>query len=203
MTFHPTMDYGRGHHQSARALPEEGPAFVYTAERRAELDEMLARYPPDQRKSAILAALYLVQAQQGYLTRRGMAHVAEVIGCTAADVEDVASFYTMFYTRPVGRYVIQVCRTLSCALAGAERVTEALSNVLGVAPGGTDAAGEFTLVEVECLGACDRAPVVGVNDLWQECQHADGVRALVDDLRARGDAAVTGCHLRVERRETS
>jgi NADH-quinone oxidoreductase subunit E len=193
------MDYGRGHHQSARALPEEGPAFVFTAEHRATLDEIFTHYPPDQRKSAILAALYLVQAQQGYITRNGMRHVAEIIGCTPADVEDVVSFYTMFYTRPVGRYVIQVCRTLSCALMGAERVTEELSRVLGVKPGDTDAAKEFTLIEVECLGACDRAPVVGVNDHWHECQSADDVRALVDALRTRGPAALTGCHLKVER----
>ena len=74
MSFHPSMDYGRGHHQSARALPEEGPPFVYSAENRAKLDEICARYPPDQRKSAILAALYLVQAQQGYITRNGIRH---------------------------------------------------------------------------------------------------------------------------------
>ena len=126
MSFHPSMDYGRGHHKSARQLPEEGPAFAYTAENRAKLEEICARYPPEQRKSAILAALYLAQQQQGYLTRNAMRHVAEVIGCTPADVEDVVSFYTMFYTRPVGRHVLQVCRTLSCALMGAERVTEEL-----------------------------------------------------------------------------
>ena len=121
------MDYGRGHHKSARALPEEGPAFAYTAENRAKLEEICARYPPEQRKSAILAALYLAQHQQGYLTRNAMRHVAAAIGCTPADVEDVVTFYTMFYTRPVGRHVLQVCRTLSCALMGAERVTEELS----------------------------------------------------------------------------
>jgi NADH-quinone oxidoreductase subunit E len=197
MTFHPAMDYGRGRHQSARALPDEGPPFVYTSERRARLEEICGRYPADQRKSAILAALYLAQDQQGHLTRNAMRHVAEAIGCTPADVEDVVSFYTMFYTRPVGRYVIQVCRTLSCALLGAERVTEALSAVLGIAPGETDQAREFTLLEVECLGACDRAPVVGVNDHWHECQRPEDVRALVDGLRARGPEVLTGCHLRV------
>jgi len=191
------MDYGRGRHLSARALPDEGPPFVYTAERRARLDEICGRYPPDQRKSAILAALYLAQDQQGYLTRNAMRHVAEAIECTPAEVEDVVSFYTMFYTRPVGRHVIQVCRTLSCALMGAERVTEELSTVLGIAPGETDDAREFTLLEVECLGACDRAPVVGVNDHWHECQRPEDVRALVDGLRRRGPDVLTGCHLRV------
>jgi len=199
MSFHPTMDYGRGHHQSARQVPEEGPAFVYTAENRAKLEEICARYPAEERKSAIIAALYLAQHQQGYITGNAMRHVAEAIGCTPADVEDVVSFYTMFYTRPVGRYVIQVCRTLSCALMGAERVTEELANTLGIAVGETDKAGEFTLLEVECLGACDRAPVVGVNDAWHECQNAEDVTQLVDWLRARGTAALTGCHLKVEK----
>jgi NADH-quinone oxidoreductase subunit E len=193
------MDYGRGRHQSARALPEEGPAFAYTAANREALEAVCRRYPPDQRKSAILAALYLAQHQQGYLTRNAMRHVADVIGCSAADVEDVVSFYTMFYTRPVGRHVLQVCRTLSCALMGAERVTEELSRALGLAPGQTDQAGEFTLLEVECLGACDRAPVVGVNDHWHECQRPEDARALVERLRARGAAALTGCHLNVEK----
>jgi NADH-quinone oxidoreductase subunit E len=193
------MNYGTGHHRSARQLPEEGPAFVYSAERRARLEEICARYPAEQRKSAILAALYLAQHQQGYLTRNAMRHVAEVIRCTPADVEDVVSFYTMFYTRPVGKHVLQVCRTLSCALMGAERVTEALAKGLGIRPGETDPAGEFTLLEVECLGACDRAPVVGVNDHWHECQKPEDVKRLVDGLRANGPASLTGCHLHVEK----
>ncbi|HSF99905.1 MAG TPA: NADH-quinone oxidoreductase subunit NuoE [Vicinamibacterales bacterium] len=198
MTFHPRMDYGPGHHKSARALPEEGPAFVYTAENAATLEEICARYPPERRKSAILAALYLAQHQQGYITRNAMRHVAEVIRCTAADVEDVVSFYTMFYTRPVGRHVVQVCRTLSCALRGAERVTEELAARLGIRPGETDADGEFTLIEVECLGACDRAPVVMVNTDWHECLRPGDAAKLVDELRAKGTAALTGCHLKKE-----
>ena len=199
MSFHPNMDYGRGRHQSMRSLPEEGPVFAYTAENRAALETICARYPAERRKAAILAALYLAQHQQGFITRNAMRHVADVIGCTAAEVEDVVTFYTMFYTRPVGRHVLQVCRTLSCALMGAERVTEELEAAIGIERGTTDAAGEFTLIEVECLGACDRAPVVGVNDEWHECQRPDEVRALVDALRARGTAAVTGCHLQVEK----
>jgi NADH-quinone oxidoreductase subunit E len=195
VSFHPQMDYGRGHHKSARALPEEGPAFVYTAENRARLEDICSRYPAEWRKSAILAALYLAQAQQGHITRNAMRHVAEAIGCTAADVEDVVTYYTMFYTRPVGKFVLQVCRTLSCALMGAERVTEELSNALGIAAGETDASGQFSLFEVECLGACDRAPVVGVNDAWHECQRPEDARALVEGLRTKGEAALTGCHL--------
>lgn len=199
MSFHPAMDYGRGHHKSARALPEEGPPFEYTAENRERLETICARYPDQHRKSAILAALYIAQHQQGHLTRNAMRHVAEVIRCTPAEVEDVVTFYTMFYTRPVGRHVLQVCRTLSCALMGAERVTEELSKTLGILPGQTDEAGEFTLLEVECLGACDRAPVVGVNDDWHECQSPDDVQQLVSGLRSQGTAALTGCHLKVKK----
>ena len=193
------MDYGRGHHKSARALPEEGPAFAYTAENRARLEEICTRYPPERRQSAILYALFIAQQQHGHLTLNAMRHVAEVIRCTPAEVEDVVSYYVMFFTRPVGKYVVQVCRTLSCALMGAERVTDELSQVLGLQPGETDAKREFTLLEVECLGACDKAPVVGVNDDWHECQKPEDVRALVDGLRTRGPAALTGCHLKVER----
>jgi NADH-quinone oxidoreductase subunit E len=143
--------------------------------------------------------LFVAQQQQGHITRNVMRHVAEFIGCTPAEVEDVVTYYVMFFTRPTGKYVLQVCRTLSCALMGAERVTEELTQVLGLQPGETDAAREFTLIEVECLGACDKAPVIGVNDDWHECQRPEDARALVEGLRARGAAALTGCHLEVKR----
>ncbi len=117
---------------------------------------------------------------------------------TRADVEDVVSYYTMFYTRPVGKFVVNVCRTLSCALNGAERVTEELCGKLGIKPGETDASGTFTLMEVECLGACDRAPAVMVNDSWHECLTPDGASKLMEDLRARGEAALSGCHHVIE-----
>jgi len=199
MSFHPLMDYGRGHHQSSRTLADEGPAFVFTPEHLARLEEICLRYPAEQRKSAVLAALYMAQRQQGYISRNAMKAVAAAIRCTPAEVEDVVSFYTMFYQRPVGRHVVQVCRTLSCALNGAERVTEELQKVLGIAPGQTTADGAFSLFEVECLGACDRAPVVGVNDHWHECQKPDDAKALIEGLKANGGASLTGCHLHVEK----
>jgi NADH-quinone oxidoreductase subunit E len=147
----------------------------------------------------VLPSLYLAQAQQGYITANAIRHVSELLGITPADVEDVVSFYTMFYTKPVGKFVLQVCRTLSCALNGAERVTEELRGKLGIRSGETDASGTFTLVEVECLGACDRAPVVMVNDAWHECLKPEDAGKLVDDLRARGEDAVSGCHHIVEK----
>jgi NADH-quinone oxidoreductase subunit E len=198
MSFHPVIPYGTRQHASERKVAEPGPPFAYTPERRTLLEEVASRYPPERRRSAILPALYLAQEQQGYITANVMRHVAAVIGCSPAEVEEVVSFYTMFYTKPVGKYVLQVCRTLSCALQGAERVTEALSRTLGIAPGETDPAGEFTLLEVECLGACDRAPVVMVNDRWHERVDPAAAARLRDDLRARGEAALTGCVHRVD-----
>jgi NADH-quinone oxidoreductase subunit E len=100
----------------------------------------------------------------------------------------------MFYTRPVGKYVVQVCRTLPCALRGAERVTEELVEALGTAPNGTDPSGTFTLMEVECLGACDKAPLVMVNDSWHECVAPEGAKKLAAELFARGEDTLTGCH---------
>ncbi len=199
MSFHPKMAYDATFHKSSRELEDEGPAFVFTAENRARFDAIVTRYPPDRRRSAVLPALYLAQHQQGYITANAIRHVAEVLGITRADVEDVVSFYTMFYTRPVGRFVLQVCRTLSCALNGAERVTEELAATLGIKPGETDPSGTFTLLEVECLGACDRAPVVMVNDAWHECHKPEDAGKLVNDLRTRGEAALSGCQHVVER----
>jgi NADH-quinone oxidoreductase E subunit len=200
MSFHPLMVYDSEHFQkSERGRLDEGKPFEFSAERRAILDDMLTKYPPDQKRSAVLGALYLVQEQEGYLTASGMRHVAGILGMTAAEVDDVATYYVMFFKERVGKYVFQVCRTLSCALGGAERVTEALSEKLGIKPGQTDPSGLFTLLEFECLGACDRAPVVMVNnEHWHEKATPESCAKLVDDIKARGGAAVSGCHLRVE-----
>jgi len=200
VSFHPRVEYAT-FHRSERKLAEIGEAFTYTPEHQAIFNELVTHYPDDQRKSAILYALFLVQKQQGYISGTSMRFVAEQIRCTPAEVEDVVSYYTMFYTKPVGKYVLNVCRTLSCALLGAERVTEELSAKLGIGPGQTTADGMFTLMEVECLGACDRAPVLMINDDgWHERLAPEQVGSFVDDLRARGYAALTGCHLHVERK---
>jgi NADH-quinone oxidoreductase E subunit len=198
VSFHPKMAYDATFHRSTRRLAEPGAPFAYTAENRARLDEIVTRYPADRKRSAVLPALYLVQHQQGYITASAMQHVAGILEITPADVEDVVSYYTMFYTRPVGRFVLSVCRTLSCALNGAERVTEEICSKLSIKPGETDGTGTFTLLEVECLGACDRAPVIMVNDAWQEAVDPAAVGRLLDDLRARGEAALSGCHHVVE-----
>jgi NADH-quinone oxidoreductase subunit E len=201
MSFHPLMAYDAERFQkSERKLMDEGSAFTLTSDRRAKLDDILTKYPPEQKRSAVLAALYLVQEQQGHLTANGIRHVAPILGMTPAEVDDVASYYVMFFKERVGKYVLQVCRTLSCALAGAERVTEALSEKLGIQIGQTDASGMFTLTEFECLGACDRAPIVMVNnEHWHEKVKPEDVGKLLDAIKSKGDAAFSGCHLKVER----
>lgn len=200
MSFHPKMAYDATFHKSTRTLADNGPAFTFTPENRARLDEIVTRYPADRSRSAVLPALYLVQYQQGYITGHSMRHVAEILKMTPADVEDVVSYYTMFYTKPVGTFVLSVCRTLSCAVNGAERVVEEICNHLHIKPGQTDASGTFTLIEAECLGACDRAPVIMVNDAWQELQRPEDIPALLENLRQHGEAALTGCHLVVEKK---
>jgi NADH-quinone oxidoreductase E subunit len=200
MSFHPIMPYREGFQKSDRVLLPEGEPFAYTPQRAAQLEEICGNYPPERRKSAVLAALYLVQEQQGYLTANALRHIAQFLRITPAEVEDVATYYVMFFKAPVGKYVLQVCRTLSCALAGAERVTESLSEKLGIKIGETDPSGTFTLVEFECLGACDRAPVVMVNnEHWHEKATPESCSKLVDDLKTRGIAVLSGCHLKVER----
>ena len=201
MSFHPLMPYGsEGFQKSERTMMPVGEPFTFTPERAAKLEEICSKYPPERRKSAVLAALYLVQEQQQYITAAAMRHVAEFLRLTPAEVEDVATYYVMFFKAPVGKYVLQVCRTLSCALAGAERVTETLSEKLGIGLGETDPSGTFTLLEFECLGACDRAPVVMVNnEHWHEKATPESCSTLVDDLRSRGVPALSGCHLKVER----
>jgi NADH-quinone oxidoreductase subunit E len=201
MSFHPLMVYDSEHfHKSERARLDEGAPFTFTPERRAKLDDIVTKYPADQKRSAVLAALYLVQEQEGYLTANGMRHVASILEMTPAEVEDVATYYVMFFRERVGKYVLQVCRTLSCALNGAERVTEALSEKLGIKVGETDPSGMFTLLEFECLGACDRAPIVMVNnEHWHEKVRPEDVGRLIDEMKAKGEAAFSGCHLKVER----
>ena len=185
MSFHPLMVYDPAKFQkSEREVVDEGPPFTLT---------------PDRKRSAVLAALYLVQEQQGYLTGNAMRHIAPLVDLAPAEVEDVATYYVMFYRQPVGKYVLQVCRTLSCALNGAELVTEALSEKLGIGVGETDPSGMFTLLEFECLGACDRAPVLMVNnELWHETLRPEHAGRLLDEIKAKGDSAFSGCHLKME-----
>ena len=178
MSFHPQMEYAPAQfHRSERKLADEGPPFAYTPENQAKFDENVTHYPPEQRKSAILYALYLAQGQQGYLTGNAMRFVAQQIGCSTADVEDVVSYYTMFYTKPVGKRVLNVCRTLSCALLGAERVTEELSEKLGITPGADDAGRR---VHADRGGVPGRVRPRAGGDGQRRLARAAGARAGVD-----------------------
>ena len=177
MSFHPLMAYDA-------ALPEVGaqdratraPPFTFTPERRAaagrHADEVSAR--PEALGGARARSIWC-RSSRAISPATACATSREILDMTPAEVEDVATYYVMFFQEPVGKYVLQVCRTLSCALLGAERVTEALSEKLGIKVGETDASGLFTLLEFECLGACDRAPIVMVNnEHWHETGAARG-----------------------------
>jgi NADH-quinone oxidoreductase subunit E len=123
--------------------------------------ELIARYP--QPRSALLPILFLLQAEDGYVSPAGVAQAAQLLGLTKAEVGAVATFYTMFRRRPVGKYLVSVCKTLPCQLRGSRDISAAMAERLEVPLGGTDAGGMVTVEEVECLAACDGAPVVQVN----------------------------------------
>ena len=124
-------------------------------------EELIAHYP--QPRSALLPILFLLQAEDGYVSPAGVAQAAQLLGLTKAEVGAVATFYTMFRRRPVGKYLVSVCKTLPCELRGSREISAALCERLEVPLGGTDQSGMVTVEEVECLAACDGAPVVQVN----------------------------------------
>ena len=126
------------------------------------IDALLTRFP--MKGSALLPALYLVQEEKGHVSEESMTYVASKIGVSPAFVAGVVSFYTMFHRHPVGRHHVQVCRTLPCALAGSDDLMAHLKTRLGIPDGGTTADGKFSLASVECLGACDRAPFLQINE---------------------------------------
>jgi NADH-quinone oxidoreductase subunit E len=146
----------------------------------ARAEELIARYP--QRRSALLPILFLLQAEDGYVSPAGVAQVANLLGLTMAEVGAVATFYTMFRRRPVGKYLVSVCKTLSCQLRGSRDISAALTERLGVPVGGTDQSGMVTVEEVECLAACDGAPVVQVNTENYERLGTEEALALLEAL---------------------
>jgi len=130
---------------------------------RAECEALVARYP--QRLAALIPILHLAQRKLGgWISPELEAGIAKYLGCADQHVRGVLTFYTMFNTKPVGRHHVQVCRTLSCWLRGAGELTACLKRTTGLAPGQTDAEGRFTVSEVECLGLCETAPALFVND---------------------------------------
>ncbi|HSK35278.1 MAG TPA: NAD(P)H-dependent oxidoreductase subunit E, partial [Actinomycetota bacterium] len=143
-------------------------------------EELIARYP--QRRSALLPILFLLQAEDGYVSPAGVAQVAQLLGLTKAEVGAVATFYTMFRRRPVGKYLVSVCKTLPCQLRGSRDISEAMASRLQVPLGGTDESGMVTVEEVECLAACDGAPVVQVNTENYERLSKDEALELLEAL---------------------
>jgi len=146
-----------------------------------EFERILSRYP--DREAAILPALYLWQQEHGSVSDEGITCIAELLGLSTARIEGVATFYTMYNRKPVGRYHVQVCQNLSCSLMGAEHLIEHLANRLGVKPGETTSDGTFTLSTAECLGSCGTAPVMQVNDDYYENLTGDAIDAILDKCR--------------------
>jgi NADH-quinone oxidoreductase subunit F len=138
----------------------------FSVENKKRFDEVLARYPV--KRSALLPALHLAQAQEGHLSAATLEYVASLLDLTVAQVHDTASFYTMFRFKPEGKTLLEFCTTLSCALGGAEELMHGTCKKLGIQPGQTSADGKFTVKGVECLAACGGAPAVQVNGEWLE-----------------------------------
>jgi NADH-quinone oxidoreductase E subunit len=151
----------------------------FSATAKQELDRIFGRYTTQQ--AALLPALYLAQREFGYVSVEAMEYVAGLVGLSPARVYEVATFYTMYNKQPVGKYFIQVCTNISCALRGGMDLLAYLSKKLGIAEGQTTQDGRFTLVKVECLGACGNAPVMQVNDDYYE----NLTPAKVDELLER------------------
>ena len=129
---------------------------------RAELEKLAKRYPT--REALMLPALWMVQREQGWISHEAMEHVADVLGVSPVRVYSVVSFYHMFHDKPPGKYNIQVCHTLSCSLLGAERILGHLKDKLGISAKEITEDGRFMIQRVECLGACENAPVCQIND---------------------------------------
>jgi NADH-quinone oxidoreductase subunit E len=149
-----------------------------------EAKEILGRYPEGRERSAIMPLLYLVQSVEGFVSRGGLTEVAALLGLTTAEVEAVATFYTMYRLRPTGTHVVSVCTNLACMLRGARDVYEAAHQAAGMRHGQElSADGEITLHEEECLGVCDVAPAVQVNFVNQDRVTPERMRELVAALR--------------------
>src|SRR5436190_2635771 len=136
------------------------------AETKMKFAELLTRYPV--KRSALLPALHLAQAQEGHLSREVLEYIASLLDLSVAQVHDTASFYTMFRFKPEGKTLVEFCVTLSCALGGSEELMHKTCSKLGIRPGGTTGDGKFTVKPVECLAACGGAPAVQVNGEWLE-----------------------------------
>lgn len=146
-----------------------------------EIKEITARYPIT--RSAVMPALYVVQRECGYVTEEGMREVASILGLRPVQVYEIATFYTMYNKRPVGKYHIQVCTNISCSLLGAEHIVEFLSRKLGIRVKETTPDKRFTLSTVECLGSCGTAPMMQINDTYYEDLNEAKIEEILKELK--------------------
>ncbi|MCL5966917.1 MAG: NADH-quinone oxidoreductase subunit NuoE [Deltaproteobacteria bacterium] len=155
-------------------------SVAFSQEAMAEFEKIVARYPT--KEVAILPALHIAQREFGYVSDEAVEYVAGLIGVPVSRIEGVATFYTMYNRKAVGKYHVQICRNISCSLLGAEHLIEHASRKLGIRPGETTPDGKFTLAEVECLGSCGTAPVMQVNDDYYENLTEESLDAILDRL---------------------
>jgi NADH-quinone oxidoreductase E subunit len=168
------------------APDDQQPAsFEFTPETLERARKIMTRYPEDKKQSALIPLLDLAQRQhRNWLPRAAMDYVADFLDVPRIKVYEVATFYTMFNLSPVGKHFMQVCTTTPCWLCGSDDVLRAIKDKAGATPGHTSADGEFSVIEVECLGACVNAPMVQVNDDYYEDLDYELTCKLIDALKA-------------------
>lgn len=154
--------------------------FRFTQENLKKIEALKKRYPDPAALS--LPCLWMVQHQAGVISMDAIAAISEQIGTPPMEIYRVATFYTMFNLEPVGKYHVQLCKTLSCALCGKTAILEHLQNRLGIAAGQSSADGRFTLSQVECLGSCGTAPVMQINDRYYENLTPEKIDAVLEGL---------------------
>lgn len=154
----------------------------FTPDRLAKAQEIIARYPEGKQKSALLPLLHLLQEQEGWTSVEGMDYVARMLDIQAIEVYEVATFYTMFHLEPVGKHVIEYCRTGPCCLMGGEEVYDYLKKRLGIQADQTTTDGKFTLKEVECLAACGMGPVFQIREQYYMHLTNERVDEIIDEL---------------------
>ena len=172
----------------------EPASFAFTEENLAQAAKIIAKYPEGRQQSAVMPLLDLAQRQgDGWLPRVAMDYIADLLGMPPIRVYEVATFYTMFNLAPVGEHLIQVCGTTPCQLNGAEAIIDTITEHLGIGRGETTKDGLFTMMEVECLGACVNAPMVQINDDFYEDLNKDRMIQVLDQLKKGGrDATKIG-----------
>ena len=163
---------------------EQPDKFKFDGEYRKEISSILEKYPSNCKQSAIMPLLDLAQRQFGWIPIAAINTIADVVSVNPRKVHEVASFYTMYNMCPVGKYLIQVCRTTSCWLCGSDAITSAFKSELGIGNNETTSDELFTLMEVECLGACIDAPVVQINDDYYENLTPESVPEIIEKLRS-------------------